>query len=116
MTAAQRRHSPTVAPSALSIQVDTALVVGSQAPPPTDQSATPRVATDVQIEREAPWILQTDPRADDQSRVEGLTDVATRENVDPFDFADSESDHSDHFLYDQLSEQHRTDHTAPSGI
>lgn len=90
LTAAQRRHSPTAAPSALSIQVDAALAIGSQ--------ATPGVATDVQIELPAPGILQTDPPAH------------------TFDFADWESDHSDHFLYDQLSEEHRTDHTAHSGI
>ena len=68
-------------------------------------------ATDVEVEREGPGIIQTDPRADEQIRAEGFIDAATREPV--YDFTDWESDHSDHFLYDQLSEEHKTHHTAP---
>ena len=74
LTAAQRRHSPSAVPSALSIQVDAALAASSQAPPPADQSATDvqtqphaeQLATYVQIEREAPGFVQIEPRADDQ--------------------------------------------------
>ena len=106
LTAAQRRHSPSVVPSALSIQVDAALAVGSQAPPPADQSATgdvqtdpaEQVATDVQIESAAPGVVQTDPRADDQIRVEGLSDAATRQSVVDYDFEDWQSGSFGSFL------------------